>query len=77
MSDRSPFVMMTVALPGKVTLAAAARRLGIAMRHLDTGYGLVLLDPDKALYTVRVAAEAAADSAASISFADPKIRPLD
>lgn len=76
MSDRGPFVMMTVALPGKVSLAAAARRLGIALRHLDTGYGPVLLDPDRALYTVRVAAKAASAVDAP-AFADPKIRPLD
>ena len=77
MADLGPFVMMTVALPGKVSLAAAARRLGLSLRHLDERYGPVLLDADKALYTVRVKADAAASAVGSTSFADPKIRPLD
>ncbi|MFT3808529.1 MAG: hypothetical protein QM698_01285 [Micropepsaceae bacterium] len=75
MPDRGPFVLMTVELPGRVTLRAAARRLGIAERHLDAKYGIVSLDPDNALFTVRVSAEGAAE-AGSTTFSDPKIRPM-
>ena len=75
MPDRGPFVLMTVELPGRATLRAAARRLRIAERHLDTNYGVVALDPDNALFSVRVAAEGAAD-AGSTAFSDPKIRPM-
>lgn len=67
-----PFVMVTVELPGKVSLAAAARKLGIAARYFDAGYGVVQLDPDAALYAVRVKRTAAGNAA----FSDPKIKPL-
>lgn len=76
MRDSGPFVLMTVELPGRATLRAAARRLGIPERHLDARYGVVALDPDKALFSVRVTAEAAATSG-STAFSDAKIRPLD
>ncbi len=69
------FVLMTVELPGRTTLRAAARRLGVAERHLDAKYGIVALDPDKALFSVRIAAEGAA-GAGSTAFSDPKIRPM-
>ena len=75
MADPGPFVMMTVELPGRTTLRAAARRLGIAERHLDDRYGVVALDPDKALFSVRVTAAAAA-GAGSTAYSDAKIRPL-
>ncbi len=68
-----PFVMLTVTLPGKTSLHAAARKLGIAARHFDAGYGVVALDPDRALYAVRVRRAAAGNAA----FSDLKIRPLD
>ncbi len=64
--------MLTVELPGKASLAAAARKLKIAAKHFDAAYGVVALDPDAALYAVRVK-QAAAGSAA---FSDPKIKPL-
>ncbi len=67
-----PFVMLTVELPGKASLAAAARKLGIAARYFDTDYGVVTLDPDNALYAVRVKQPAAGSAA----FSDPKIKPL-
>lgn len=75
MPDPDAFVTLTVELPGKTSLAAAARRLRIATQHIDAGYGVVPLDPDNALYTVRVRASAAADTGAT-PFSDPKIRPF-
>lgn len=77
MAVTGPFVMMTVALPGKVNLAAAARRLGLSLRHLDERYGPVLLDADKALYTIAGEGKRSTSAVGSTSFADPKIRPLD
>jgi hypothetical protein len=65
--------MLTVTLPGKASLLAAARKLGIAARHFDAGYGVVVLDPDRSLYAVRVKR----DVAGNAPFSDLKIRPLD
>lgn len=77
MPDPVSLVMMTVTLPGRVSLHAAARRLGVPVKQLDTAYGVVALDQDNALYAVRVRADAAAAAGkGSVSFADPKIRPL-
>ncbi len=75
MPDPDAYVTLTVELPGQVTLTAAARRLGIAARHFDPGYGVVAIDPDNALYAVRVRASAAAGASAT-PFSDPKIRPF-
>ncbi len=74
MPDPVPYVMMTVTLPGKPTLRAAGRRLGISAKHFDAAYGVVPLDPDNALYAVRIDADAAA--IAGVPFNDAKIRPL-
>lgn len=73
MPDPDTFVMLTVALTGKASLTAAARKLKIAARHFDADYGVVAIDPDNALYAVRVKQSAAGTAA----FSDPIIRPFD
>lgn len=37
---------------GPPTIEEAARRLGVKTSALDPGFGVVLLDPDKCLYSV-------------------------
>lgn len=61
--------LMTVRLAPGATLADAIERLGLAEEDVDTGYGLVLIDPDQQLYALRVSDEAG-------GFADPKIEPF-
>ena len=53
--------MITVRLPHGATLATATERLGLSEDDVDTGYGLVLVDPGQGLYGLRVTDEAARD----------------
>ncbi|MFE3450053.1 hypothetical protein ACFXJ8_14070 [Nonomuraea sp. NPDC059194] len=66
-------VLMTVRLPREATLADAIERLGLSEEDVDTGYGLVLIDPDEGLYGLRVTEEAG--RAAGPTFSDPRIEP--
>lgn len=52
-------LMITVRLPGGATLADATRKLGLSEDDVDTGYGLVPIDPARGLYGLRVTDEAA------------------
>lgn len=64
---------------GQPTLQDAALRLGVSVGDLDTEYGMVRLDPAKALYAVRVRADRLAqESRPGIEgpFADPPIEPF-
>jgi hypothetical protein len=47
-------VLITVRLPGDASLESAMRDLGLNEDEVDTGYGLVPVDPDKELYALRV-----------------------
>ncbi|WP_328710257.1 hypothetical protein [Microbispora hainanensis] len=51
-------VLITVRLTAPATLETAMRRLGLAEDEVDTGYGLVPVDPRKDLYVLRVTEEA-------------------
>jgi hypothetical protein len=75
--------MITVRLPHGATLATATERLGLSEDDVDTGYGLVLVDPGQGLYGLRVTDEAArkVDPAAIAQpgegvHADPRIEPF-
>ncbi|MER5421208.1 hypothetical protein [Streptosporangium roseum] len=70
--------LVTVRLPPQATLAQAVRRLGLTEEEVDTGYGLVLIDPGQGLYGLRVAEEAAGridPAAGGGPYADPRIEP--
>ncbi|MEV5410358.1 hypothetical protein AB0K60_16155 [Thermopolyspora sp. NPDC052614] len=75
--------MMTVRLPKGATLATATEKLGLSENDVDTGYGLVLIDPARSLYGLRVTDEAArkvnptdkADKDEG-TYADPRIEPF-
>ncbi|KPI16946.1 hypothetical protein OK074_1739 [Actinobacteria bacterium OK074] len=60
MAAQSPTVLVTVTLPPRATLQDARRRLGLAAEEVDTGYGLVPVDPDHGTYVLLVTDEAAA-----------------
>lgn len=75
-------VLITVRLAAPATLEAAMRRLGLAEDEVDTGYGLVPVDPRRNLYVLRVTEEAGrrvGDSDAGAAdggpYSDPPIEP--
>lgn len=71
--------LVTVRLQSQATLAQAMRRLGLTEEEVDSGYGLVLIDPGQGLYGLRVAEEAARridPAAGGGSYSDPRIEPF-
>lgn len=75
--------MMTIQSPGgRPTLAAAAELLRVPVSSMDETFGVVLIDPERRLYAVRVDADALAvdepsDPRVKGPFANPRIEPLD
>ncbi|MEU8176697.1 hypothetical protein AB0C14_27805 [Microbispora hainanensis] len=51
-------VLITVRLTAPATLETVMRRLGLTEDEVDTGYGLVPVDPGRHLYVLRVTEEA-------------------
>ncbi|GAB3147415.1 hypothetical protein [Microbispora hainanensis] len=80
-------VLITVRLAAPATLEAAMRRLGLTEDDVDTGYGLVPVDPGRDLYVLRVTEEAGrrvGDSGTGVAdggaadggpYSDPPIEP--
>ncbi|WP_067893082.1 hypothetical protein [Nocardia vaccinii] len=73
--------LLTVRLPRGATLTDALRELRLSEADADIGYGLICLDPDEGLYTLRITDGAAqrmseSDSEATV-YADPRIEPAD
>ncbi|WP_432862416.1 hypothetical protein [Microbispora rosea] len=75
-------VLVTVRLAAPATLEGAMRRLGLTEDEVDTGYGLVPVDPGRNLYVMRVTEEAGrrvgdsdADAADGGPYSDPPIEP--
>ncbi|GAA3155251.1 hypothetical protein GCM10010466_52770 [Planomonospora alba] len=70
--------MVTVRLPDEATLERAMEELGLPEEEVDTGYGLVAIDPGRSLYGLRVT-EAAARRMdrreGSGPYSDPPIEP--
>ncbi|MBY8862656.1 hypothetical protein K7711_39730 [Nocardia sp. CA2R105] len=71
--------LLTVRLPEGATLDDALRELHLSQADADLGYGLICLDPDEGLYTLRVTDGAAqrmseSDTEATV-YADPRIEP--
>ena len=63
---------------GPPTLEAAARQLGVGVEAVDATFGVVLIDPERGLYSVQVDAaqlppEAATDEAYRGPFSNPRI----
>ncbi|MFC4058888.1 hypothetical protein ACFOWE_11315 [Planomonospora corallina] len=51
--------LVTVRLPAGATLERALEELGLPEEEVDTGYGLVAIDPGQDLYGLRVSEAAA------------------
>lgn len=76
-------LLITVRLPEQATLHTAMRELHLSESEVDTDYGLVLIDPGRRLYGLRVTEEAgrriapgAGGSGAEGVYADPRIEPF-
>lgn len=64
--DPNDTVMLTVTLDAsKASVAAAAAQLGLPLKAIDSGFGVVSIDPDVGLYAVKVARNAAPASTAA------------
>ena len=79
-ADRE-LVLMTVECHEAPSLEAAARTLGVAESALDADFGVVPIDPDRDLYTVRIDAAAVRKLGRGKGkyrgpFSDPKIAPM-
>jgi hypothetical protein len=64
---------------GAPTLADAARQLKVTIEDLDASFGVVAVDPDRKLYSVRVRADRVkADESSEYRgpFSDPEIGPV-
>jgi hypothetical protein len=71
-------LLVTVRLPPRATLAQAMRHLELPEEEVDTGYGLVLIDPDQGLYGLRVSEAAARRIDPAMGegpYSDPRIEP--
>ncbi|ETK37407.1 hypothetical protein GCM10009530_64870 [Microbispora corallina] len=72
-------VLITVRLPEGASLESAMSALGLEEDEVDTGYGLVPVDPGGGLYALRVSESAGrrvgGDGAAG-PHADPPIEPF-
>ena len=73
-------VLVTVRLPRGATLESALRLLDLREEDVDTGYGLVSLDPGAGLYALRVADSVAGKldrgGMAEGVYSDPRIEPF-
>ncbi|MEV7006789.1 hypothetical protein [Streptosporangium sp. NPDC051022] len=70
--------LITVRLAAQATLEQAMDRLGLSSEEVDTGYGLVLIDPGQGLYGLRVTEAAACridPAAGGGPYSDPRIEP--
>jgi hypothetical protein len=75
-----PMVLMVVkGDKGAPTLSDAARQLNVPVEDLDASFGVVAVDPNKGLYSVRVRADHLKPGESSEyrgPFSDPKIEPM-
>ena len=71
-----PALMTVTHTNGKPTLEEAAKSLDLAVGALDCSFGVVLIDPAKGLYSVRVDSTKLKGASANGPYSDPKIEPL-
>ena len=72
---------MTIECGHVPSIADAARLLGVEKTAIDRKFGVVAIDPDRQLYSVRVAADSLKEAPGSGEayrgpFSDPKIAPM-
>ncbi|MCM6775876.1 hypothetical protein NDR87_17455 [Nocardia sp. CDC159] len=72
--------LLTVQLPQGATMSDALRELHLTENDVDTGYGLIPVDPATGLFALRVTDSAAArlttNGTGATVFADPRIEPV-
>ena len=74
-------VMMNIQSDQPPTLGELKERLGLREEEIDRNFGVVLIDPDDHLYTIRVEHDAAAKVLNNVAhttgpYQDPKIEPF-
>jgi hypothetical protein len=65
---------------GPPSLAEVALHLGVQIEDIDANYGVLLLDPEQGVYTVRVREDRIRPTSSEPyrgPFSDPDIAPLD
>ncbi|MFI5777931.1 hypothetical protein [Nocardia sp. NPDC051570] len=72
--------LLTVQLPQGATMGDALRTLHLTESEVDTGYGLISVDPATGLFALRVSDSAATrvsmNGAGATVFADPRVEPV-
>ena len=79
MADKPMVLMVVKGDKGQPSLADAARQLKVTIEDLDAGFGVVAVDPDRGLYSVRVFADRVKPDQSSEyrgPFSDPEIGPV-
>ena len=79
MADKPMVLMVVKGDKGVPTLIDAARQLRVPVEDVDASFGVVAVDPDKGLYSVRVRPDHLPPSESSEyrgPFSDPKIEPM-
>ena len=77
--DTISYVLMLVkGTPGAPSLADSASVLGVAVADLDSVFGVVTINPDRQLYSVRVDARKLPEGGDPEDgpFSDPRIEPM-
>ena len=72
---------MTIECDHPPSIADAARLLGVEAAAMDRKFGVIAIDPEQGLYSVRVAADSVEGAAGSGDkyrgpYSDPKIAPM-
>ena len=81
-AEAPPMMLMTVECPaGKPTVESIAQKLGVSADAIDRRFGVIAVDPDRHLYSVRIRADAAVPSYDAKGnyqgpFSNPKIAPF-
>jgi hypothetical protein len=79
MPDKPMVLMVVKGEKGAPSLADAARQLKVTTEDLDASFGVVAVDPDRQLYSVRVRADRVKPDESSEyrgPFSDPEVGPV-
>jgi hypothetical protein len=79
MPEKAMVLMVVKGDKGAPSLADAARQLKVTTEDIDSSYGVVAVDPDQGLYTVRVLADRVKPDESSEyrgPFSDPEVGPV-
>jgi hypothetical protein len=76
--EGEPVLMVVTGQGGPPSMEQAARQLGVTVEALDPDFGVVIINPDRGLYSVRVDASKLGDEfdPEKGPFSDPPIAPM-